>query len=108
MGFPEAFRVDNKSGDTLLVYVQVSAETFIELQPANADRPPGINHFGLQVNDMAEATALFTERGADVSEIRTGSTKSILSNIHDPNGNRIELLELPPGSLTSEAMLNWK
>src|SRR5262245_44554136 len=44
MGFPEAFRSLDEKGNTALVYVQVSRDTFIELQPANPQRPPGINH----------------------------------------------------------------
>ena len=104
MGFPEAFRIVGDTGQTDLVYVQVSATTFIELQPANAQRPPGINHFGVHVEDMVAATATFKERGANVSETRVGSTNSILSNVFDPNGIRIELLELPPESLPAQAM----
>lgn len=108
MGFPEAFRIVNEAGQVTLVYVQVSASTFVELQPANAQRPPGINHFGVHVEDMAATTATFKERGANVAETRVGSTKSILSNIYDPNGTRIELLELPPESLPAQAMERWK
>ena len=47
MGFPEAFRVTSTQGQQL-VFLQISRNTFLELQPANAQRPPGINHFGLQ------------------------------------------------------------
>src|SRR5258707_15676389 len=57
MGFPEAFRFTNPAGQVQLVYVQISQNTFIELQPANAPRPPGINHFGLHVENMPAATA---------------------------------------------------
>src|SRR5262249_48597485 len=53
MGFPEAFRVKNPKGEVQLVYVQVSKDTFIELQTINAQRPAGIYHFGLVVDDMA-------------------------------------------------------
>src|SRR6201992_2011225 len=38
MGFPEAFRVKNAMGQVQLVYVQVSQNTFIELQTVNAQR----------------------------------------------------------------------
>jgi catechol 2,3-dioxygenase-like lactoylglutathione lyase family enzyme len=108
LGFAEAFRVVDDTGQPALVYMQISRNTFIELQPAHAQRPPGINHFGVQVEDMAAATATFKKRGADVSDTRVGSTKAILSNIHDPNGIRIELLELPPESLTGQAIENWQ
>ena len=54
MGFPEAFRVTNPQGEVQLVYVQISQNTFIELQPANPQRPPGINHFGLHAQQLIE------------------------------------------------------
>lgn len=107
MGFPEAFRLTNPQGQVQLVYVQISQNTFIEIQPANAQRPPGINHFGLHVENMAAATAMFKARGAAVGEINVSGTKAILNNIVDPNGIRTELAELPPESLHKQAMQRW-
>src|SRR5260370_24141934 len=75
MGFPEAFRFVNASGQVQLVYVQVSQNTFVELQPANAQRPPGITHFGLHVENMAAATAMFKARGAAVGETTLSGTR---------------------------------
>jgi len=108
MGFPEAFRSVDERGQVALVYVQISKNTFVELQPANPQRPPGINHLGLHVENMAAATAMFKQRGANVSETRTSATKAILANITDPNGVRIELAELPPESMHRQAMERWK
>jgi catechol 2,3-dioxygenase-like lactoylglutathione lyase family enzyme len=108
MGFPEAFRQTDDKGQVTLVYVQISKNTFIELQPSNPQRPVGINHLGVVVENMGAATAMFKQRGADVSEIRTSGTKAILSNIMAPNGVRIELAELPPDSLHRQAMDRWK
>ena len=109
MGFPEAFRVRNAKGEVQLVYVQVSRDTFIELQTISADRPAGIYHFGVVVDDMAQATAMWKARGADVRAITPSSgTKAILSNIYDPNGVRMELLQLPPDSLHAQATRGWE
>jgi catechol 2,3-dioxygenase-like lactoylglutathione lyase family enzyme len=108
MGFPEAFRNIDEKGQVTLVYVQISKNTFIELQPSNPQRPVGINHLGLHVENMAAATSMFKQRGANVSETRTSGTKAILSNITDPNGVRIELAELPPESQHRQAMERWK
>ena len=107
MGFPEAFRSTDEKGQPTLVYVQISRNTFVELQPANAQRPPGINHFGLHVENMGAAIAMFKQRGANVSEARVSPTKAILANITDPIGVRIELAELPPASLHRQAMERW-
>jgi catechol 2,3-dioxygenase-like lactoylglutathione lyase family enzyme len=108
MGFPEAFRSVDDKGNVALVYVQISKNTFIELQPANPQRPPGINHFGIHVENMNAATTMFKERGAKVDPIRVSPTKAILSNITDPNGVRMELAELPPESQHRQAMERWK
>lgn len=108
LGFPEAFRNVDAKGETTLVYVQISRNTFVELQPANAQQPPGMNHFGIHVENMADATAMFKQRGANVSETRVSPTKAILSNVLDLNGVRIELAELPPESLHRQAMERWK
>ena len=108
MGFPEAFRSLDEKGQPTLVYVQISKNTFIELQPANAQRPAGLNHLGIHVENMAAATSMFKQRGANVSETRVSPTKAILSNITDPNGIRIELAELPADSEHRKAMDRWK
>jgi len=108
MGFPEAFRSTDEKGQVALVYVQISRNTFVELQPANPQRPPGINHFGLHVENMGAAIAMFKQRGANVTESRVSPTKAILSNITDLNGVRMELAELPPESLHRQAMERWK
>ena len=108
MGFPEAFRSTDERGQTTLVYVQISKNTFVELQPANPQRPPGINHLGLHVENMGAAIAMFKQRGANVSESRVSPTKAVLANITDPNGVRIELAELPPESSHRQAMERWK
>jgi catechol 2,3-dioxygenase-like lactoylglutathione lyase family enzyme len=108
MGFPEAFRATDDKGQVTLVYVQISRNTFIELQPSNPNRPPGMNHLGLHVENMADAIAMFRQRGAKVEDSRTSATKAVLSNIADPNGVRIELSELPADSLHRQAMNRWK
>ena len=107
LGFKEAFRVVNDEGRIGLVYVQVSEDTFVELQPANDNRPPGINHFGVHVENMDTVIEMFRQRGATVSDSRSGSTKAILANITDLNGIRIELGELPSESLQRQAIESW-
>ena len=108
MGFREAFRMTNDEGQPTLVYLQISQNTFVELQSTNAQRGPGINHIGLQVEDMDAATAMFKARGATVSDPRSGSTKAILSNVTDLNGLRIELGEFTPESAQWQAIESWR
>ena len=108
LGFPEVFRGYDDAGDVLLVYVQVSKDTFVELQPVDETRPAGLNHFGVHVDDMESVISMFRERGAQVQDSLAVSTHAILSNVIDPNGVRMELLELPPESLHAQATERWR
>lgn len=106
LGFPEAFRVNDEKGQARLVYVQVSENTFFELQPGPG-KPAAINHVGIHVDDMVKATAMFKARGVNIGEVRKSDTNAILNNITDINGLRIELAELPDSSMHRQAMKRW-
>ena len=108
MGYREAFRVNDDKGQPRLVYMQISKNTFLELNPANAQRPAGFTHYGLHVENAAEAVARFRKSGVTVSDTNPSDTKAILANITDPYMGRIELAELTPESMHSKAIQSWK
>ena len=108
LGFPEAFRSLDEKGQPRLIYVQISRNTFVELQPGSAQAPAVINHLGIHVDNMNAAVSMFKQRGANVSEIRASPTQAVLANIIDPNNIRIELSELPAASEHRKAMERWK
>ena len=108
LGFPEAFRVTTDAGEIALVYVQVSQNSFLELQPSNPNRPPGLSHFGVVVEDMDDAIAMWRARGLEVEDSRVSGTRAVLSNVYDANGVRMELLELPPDSAHAQAAARWR
>jgi catechol 2,3-dioxygenase-like lactoylglutathione lyase family enzyme len=110
MGFREAFRNTNDQGQPTAIYLQVSRNTFLELQQANAQRPAGVNHFGLEVGSIRNAVAVFRQRGATATDPTGPSafSKAMLANVTDLNGLRIELAELGPDSLQRKAMESWK
>ena len=108
IGYREAFRVPDDRGQPRLVYMQISKNTFLELNQANAQRPAGFTHYGLQVENAAQAVARFRKSGVMVSDTNTSDTKAILANITDPYMGRIELAELTPESLHYKAIQNWK
>ncbi len=107
MGFPEAFTVRNAQGQPTLAYVQVNRNTFIEMQPAG-DRPLGISHVGLEVQDIRATVASLKQRGVTVEEPRSSSTRSLIANVTGPGDMRIELSELTPESLQRKAIDGWK
>jgi catechol 2,3-dioxygenase-like lactoylglutathione lyase family enzyme len=108
MGYREAFRVHDDKGQPRLVYMYISRNTFLELNPANAQRPAGFTHYGLHVENVAEAVERFRKSGLKVSDTNTSDTKAILANITDPYMGRIELAQLPPESLHYKAIQSWK
>ena len=108
MGYREAFRANDEKGQVRLVYMQISKNTFLELQPAAAQRPAGFTHYGLHVENVADAVAKFRKNGLTVSDMSKSNTNALLANITDPYMGRIELAELPPDSLHYNAIQSWK
>ena len=108
MGYREAFRVNDDKGQPRLVYMQISKNTFLELNPVTAQRPAGFSHYGLQVENAAQAVARFRRSGLAVTDTNLSDTRAIIANITDPYMGRIELTELPPESMHYKAIQNWK
>jgi catechol 2,3-dioxygenase-like lactoylglutathione lyase family enzyme len=108
MGYREAFRVHDDKGQPRLVYMHISRNTFLELNQANAERPAGFTHYGLHVDNVADAVAMFRARGVTVTNTNVSDTKAILANITDPYMGRIELAQLPPESLHQKAIQSSK
>jgi catechol 2,3-dioxygenase-like lactoylglutathione lyase family enzyme len=67
LGLKEAFRNSDAQGNPTAIYLQISKGTFLELQQANAQRPAGVNHFGLESPDIKATVAAFA-RARDGTE----------------------------------------
>jgi lactoylglutathione lyase len=107
MGFHEVDRIHNDKGETVLVFVQVSRDTFLELAPSNANRPAGLTHFGINVDSASAAASALKERGITVGDPRNVGTQWTIANVTAPGG-RIELSELGPESSLAKATASWK
>jgi catechol 2,3-dioxygenase-like lactoylglutathione lyase family enzyme len=108
MGYREAFRVNDANGQPRLVYMQISKNTFLELQPASAQRPAGFTHYGLVVGNAVDAVSAFKKRGLTVTDTNKSDTGVILANITDPYMGRVELVEITPNSMHNKAIQGWK
>jgi catechol 2,3-dioxygenase-like lactoylglutathione lyase family enzyme len=108
MGFREAFTVRNDQGQPQLAYVQVSRNTFVELQAANATRPPGLNHFGLHVENLRAVVDALKAKGVTVEEPRVRPDDASVANATDPQGIRIEMFQFGPNSPQGKAIASWK
>jgi predicted enzyme related to lactoylglutathione lyase len=108
MGFREAFTVKDQAGKPTLAYMQANRNTFVEIQQANANRPKGLNHYGLHVQDLKATVAALKQRGVTVTEPNVRPDDSSVANATDPAGIRIEMFELGPGSPAGKAIATWK
>src|SRR5579883_2044596 len=84
MGYREAFRINDDKGQPRIVYMQISKNTFLELNPVTPQRPAGFSHYGLQVENTADAVARFRKAGLTVTNPNLSDTKAIIANITDP------------------------
>jgi catechol 2,3-dioxygenase-like lactoylglutathione lyase family enzyme len=106
LGFREVVR--NPNGQS--AYIQISRDTFLEVQQAKDPSLVGLNHWGLEAQDIKNTVATFRQRGLMVSEPGAPSafTGGILANINDPVYGRIELAEQPPDGKLRKASESWK
>jgi catechol 2,3-dioxygenase-like lactoylglutathione lyase family enzyme len=109
MGFREAYTLRDASGNPTMAYIQVSRDTFLELAPANANRPPGFSHVGIEADDVKVTAMRLRQSGAQVTDPRLAeNTGATLANVTDPEGLRVEFLQLNPASLQRKAIDTWK
>lgn len=111
LGLEEAFRLCGEDGKPYIVYLYIAPGQFIELFPNGTKLGDhgreviGFVHTCLEVEDVQAAFALMKERGAPIdSEIIIGNAKCKQFWLHDPDGNPIELMELPPESMQAHAI----
>ena len=90
--------------------MQISKNTFLELNQANASSAPGFTHYGLHVENAAcrREDVQGSGRHRDRYECERAGTKAILANITDPYMGRIELVEITPESTHQKAIQSWK
>jgi lactoylglutathione lyase len=91
------------------IYFYIAPGQFIELFPDGVGEQPasdniGIKHICIQVDDAAAFLEEFRSRGGAIdAPLKTGYSKCIQFWSHDPDGNGIEFMELPPESLQYQA-----
>ncbi len=115
LGFREAFRLDREGEPSpWIVYIQVAPGHFIELFPGaervgpQPGRDAGYNHFCLLVDDLAVTLEELGRRGLAITGgPRQGLDLNYQYWITDPDGNRIELMQIMPDSPHTAADARW-
>jgi len=111
LGFAEMMRLDNDDGSLWLVYLRITDTQFLELFPGGqGERAPGsettaINHFCLECDDLEATAARIREAGVRLTvEPKLGLDGNRQCWIEDPDGNRIEFMQMSPSSMQAEAI----
>lgn len=114
LGLRKAFQLDREGTPSpWIVYIQIAPGHFIELFPgASGENTPserGYNHFCLLVDDMATTLKDLEARGLP---IEGGPTRGLDNNwqywLTDPDGNRIELMQIAHDSPHAAADESWQ
>lgn len=115
LGFPEMMRLTKDDGSVWLVYLRITDEQYLEVFPgADSDRAPGwdangLNHVCLTVDNIDPVLEQIAAAGIELLlPLKTAIDGNRQAWLEDPDGNRIELMEMAPASLQYEAIKRLK
>lgn len=111
LGFAEMLRLHKDDGDVWLVYLRITDDQFLEVFPgAEGDRAPGwnangMNHLCLAIDDIHALVAELEAAGIPLLlPLKRALDGNWQAWIEDPDGNRIELMQMDPDSLQLKAI----
>ncbi|WP_163580834.1 VOC family protein [Gracilibacillus saliphilus] len=105
LGFEKLFELHNQDNEPWIIYLKVCEGQFIELfyggkkQTTIDGETIGYNHLCLEVDDINEIADHLKEKGLTLDvEPQQGLDLNHQCWIKDPDGNRIEFMQLHPDS----------
>jgi lactoylglutathione lyase len=111
LGFAEMLQLKKDDGSVWLVYLRITDAQYLEVFPgAENDRAPGwdangLNHVCLTVDDLDEVLADIAAAGIELLlPLKTAVDGNRQAWLEDPDGNRIELMEMAPAGLQAKAI----
>jgi lactoylglutathione lyase len=115
MGFAEMMRLYKDDGATWLVYLRVTETQFLEIFPdGGKGRAPdvnatAVNHICLEVESVDATAADLARRGVALTIApKLGLDGNRQCWIEDPDGNRIEFMQMLPGNMQEVAIKRMK
>ena len=115
LGFAEMMRINKDDGSLWLVYLRITDDQFMEIFPgADTDRAPGwdgncITHICLAVDDLDAVVDQVEAAGIKLLIAKkTAADGNKQAWIEDPDGNRIEFMQISPSSMQMAAITRLK
>jgi lactoylglutathione lyase len=115
LGFPEFLRLLEEDGSPWIVYMQFEDNLYLELFPGGVDRVPqqatGTHHLCLTVDDIEATAKHLASVGIPLTSPLTdkrGLDRNRGMWIEDPDGNRIEVMEMADNCIQWEAIAKMK
>jgi lactoylglutathione lyase len=115
LGFEEMMRIEQEDGQLMLVYLRVTDTQFVELFPrgkgeiAPDEDITSMHHVCLQVNSIADTAAALAAAGVPLFRAaKLGLDGNNQCWIKDPDGNRIEFMQMLPGNMQHVAIARIK
>ncbi len=110
LGLREAFRMYREDGSLATVYLYLAPGQFLELfdnglrEGLIGPDVIGINHLCLVTSDIRRSYEAVKAAGGPLdTEVKLGKSRCLMYWTHDPDGTRIEVMELTPDSMQAEA-----
>jgi catechol 2,3-dioxygenase-like lactoylglutathione lyase family enzyme len=114
LGFPEFLRLDQTAGHPWIVYLKISDELYLELFPggdggkAAGPEHTGVHHLCLTTDNIEKTEDYLNSVGIPLTSPLRRDHRGVDGNrgmwITDPNGNRIEIMEMASDCIQYEAL----
>ncbi|MDP1730539.1 MAG: VOC family protein [Devosia sp.] len=115
LGFPEFLRLLEDDGAPWIVYMRFDDNLYLELFPGGEGPVEtggtGVHHLSLTVDDIEETERHLARVGIPLEAPRSdkrGLDRNRGMWIADPDGNRIEIMEMAPNCIQWEAIAAMK
>ena len=110
LGLREAFRMFREDGSLATVYLSIAPGQYLELfsdgtrEGITGPDVIGLCHLCLMTKDIRRSFDAVKAAGGPLdSEIKRGQSQCWMFWTHDPDGTRIEIMEMPPESFQAQA-----
>ena len=109
LGLKEAFRMNREDGSLATVYLFLAPGQYLELfsdgsrEGTTGPDVIGFCHICLMTRDIHRSYETVEKKGGPLdSEIRRGKSRCLMFWTHDPDGTKIEIMEMPPESFQAQ------